>query len=88
VAAASKILDKRAYIDSIMRAECWKSKKVFNSFYNRANFPNIANLLTLSDQLLQTYISIGVFLRQSIIKGYTTKEVYLRLCELKKDTNR
>jgi hypothetical protein len=42
--AAFKALDKEASVDSIMRAECWKSKEVFNSFYNQANFLNIANL--------------------------------------------
>ena len=45
IAAASKALDKGASIDEVMTAGRWKSRTVFDLFYNRSRGLNIANLI-------------------------------------------
>ena len=45
MAAASKALNKGASIDEVMRAGRWKSRTVFDLFYNRSRGLNVVNMI-------------------------------------------
>jgi hypothetical protein len=45
ISVASKVIEKGASVDDVMRAGRWRSKEVFEKFYNRSHQLEVANLI-------------------------------------------
>ena len=45
MAVVSKVLNLGASVDDVMRSGRWRSKAVFDKFYNRAKHMDIGNLI-------------------------------------------